>query len=107
MRPISHGQPANCTATIAPVRLVIARSIRPGLMFLVCGSRRRRSARQGQPAPPSLHNKNVTPEFSELVLQTLKKDPAARPADFREFLTRFSRVRIYSDDPPPAPRPSP
>jgi serine/threonine protein kinase len=56
--------------------------------------------RREQPAPPSLHNKDVTPEFSELILQTLKKDPSARPADLREFLARFARIRIYSDDPP-------
>ena len=58
--------------------------------------------RREQPAPPSMHNKDVTPEFSELILQTLKKDPAARPADFGEFLARFSRIRIYHDDAPPA-----
>ncbi len=60
--------------------------------------------RREQPGPPSMHNKDVTPEFSELILQTLKKDPAARPADLREFLTRFSRIRVYNDDPPPSPR---
>jgi serine/threonine protein kinase len=61
--------------------------------------------RREQPAPPSTHNKEVTPEFSELILQTLKKDPAARPSDLREFLARFAKVRIYVDDPPPEPRP--
>lgn len=59
--------------------------------------------RREQPAPPSLHNKDVTPEFSELILQTLKKDPAARPGDLREFLARFARIRVYQDDPPPVP----
>ena len=54
-----------------------------------------------QPAPPTMHNKDVTPEFSELILQTLKKDPSARPADLREFLARFSRIRVFTDDPPP------
>lgn len=58
--------------------------------------------RREQPAPPSMHNKDITPEFSELILQTLKKDPAARPADLREFLARFSRIRVYNDAPPPS-----
>ena len=58
--------------------------------------------RREQPSPPTMHNKDVTPEFSELILQTLRKDPAARPADLREFLARFARVRVYNDDPPPA-----
>jgi serine/threonine protein kinase len=52
--------------------------------------------------PPTSHNKDVTPEFSDLILQTLKKKPGDRPADLREFLSRFSRLRVYKDDPPPA-----
>jgi serine/threonine protein kinase len=55
-----------------------------------------------QPLPPSSHQAEVTPEFSELILQTLKKNPADRPADLREFLGRFARTRVYKDDPPPA-----
>jgi serine/threonine protein kinase len=55
-----------------------------------------------KPAPPTVYNKDVTPEFSELVLQTLHKDPAARPSDLRDFLARFSRIRVYNDDAPPA-----
>jgi serine/threonine protein kinase len=55
-----------------------------------------------KPAPPSVYSKDVTPEFSELILQTLHKDPAARPSDLRDFLGRFSRIRVYNDDPPPA-----
>jgi eukaryotic-like serine/threonine-protein kinase len=56
-----------------------------------------------QPSPPTMHNKDITPEFSDLILQTLKKKPADRPADLREFLSRFARVRVCKDDPPPLP----
>ncbi len=52
--------------------------------------------------PPTMHNKDITPEFSDLILQTLRKKPGDRPADLHEFLSRFSRLRIYKDDPPPA-----
>ena len=54
------------------------------------------------PSAPTMHNKNITTEFSDLILHTLKKRPSDRPADVREFLSRFSRLRIYKDDPPPA-----
>ena len=50
---------------------------------------------------PTTHNKDITPEFSELVLKLLQKRPADRLADLREFLSRFARVRIYKDDPEP------
>ncbi len=55
-----------------------------------------------QPVPLSMHNKDVTPEFNDLIMAMIRKKPADRPADFHEFLARFSRVRILQDDPPPA-----
>ena len=53
------------------------------------------------PNSPIAYNKEVTKEFAELVLQMIKKKPADRPQDFHEFLSRFSRVRIFNSDPPP------
>lgn len=53
-----------------------------------------------QATPLSMHNKDVTPEFNDLVMQMIKKNPADRPADLHEFLTRFSRIRVFKDDPP-------
>jgi len=54
------------------------------------------------PAPPTMHNKEITPDFADLIMKTIKKKPEDRPADLREFLGKFSRLRIYKDDPPPA-----
>ncbi|MBX6314234.1 MAG: serine/threonine protein kinase [Isosphaeraceae bacterium] len=53
------------------------------------------------PSPPTVHNKNLTPEYSDLVMQMLRKKPADRPKDLHEFLSKFSRIRIYKDDPDP------
>jgi hypothetical protein len=54
-----------------------------------------------QAIPPTSHDRSVTPEFSELVLHMLKKKPADRPQNLHEFLSRFSRIRVYLTDPPP------
>jgi eukaryotic-like serine/threonine-protein kinase len=55
-----------------------------------------------QPAiSPAVHNKNITEEFSDLVLKMIKKRPADRPQNLHEFLVQFNRVRIYKDDPDP------
>jgi eukaryotic-like serine/threonine-protein kinase len=54
-----------------------------------------------KPVPPTSHNKEITPEYSDLVLRMLKKKPADRPQNMREFLSLFSRVRIYKSDPDP------
>jgi serine/threonine protein kinase len=50
---------------------------------------------------PISHNRNITPEFNELILQMLKKKPAERPTSLHEFNSRFARIRIYQDDPDP------
>jgi serine/threonine protein kinase len=53
-----------------------------------------------QPVPLSMHNKDVTPEFNDLIMAMIKKNPAERPQDMHEFLNRFSRIRVFKDDPP-------
>ncbi len=54
-----------------------------------------------QPSPPTSYNKDVTPEFSALVMSMIKKKPADRPQDLREFQSKFARVRLFSSDPMP------
>jgi serine/threonine protein kinase len=54
-----------------------------------------------QPTPPTAYNKEITPEFSDLVLKMIKKRPADRPQSLHEFLSQFSRIRIYKGDPDP------
>ncbi|MGC8643734.1 MAG: serine/threonine protein kinase [Isosphaeraceae bacterium] len=58
---------------------------------------------QERPLPLTTHNKLVTQEFNDLILQMLRKRPADRLASLQEFLTRFRSIRIYQDDPPPGP----
>jgi serine/threonine protein kinase len=58
-----------------------------------------------RPLPLTSHNKSVTPEFNDLVVQMLQKSPAARVPDFQEFLARFRRIKIYKDDPNPTGEP--
>jgi serine/threonine protein kinase len=53
------------------------------------------------PSPPTVHNRAITPEFSDLVMRMIKKKPADRPKDLREFLSQFARIRICLDDPDP------
>jgi eukaryotic-like serine/threonine-protein kinase len=54
-----------------------------------------------RPAPLTAHNTSVTPEFNDLVLQMIQKEPEARPASMSDFLIRFARIRISKDDPDP------
>src|SRR4051812_19628858 len=51
--------------------------------------------------PPSNHNPEITPEFSDLVLKMIAKKPADRPESLEDFRLKFSRVRIYKNDPDP------
>lgn len=53
------------------------------------------------PVPPSVYDKKITPEFSDLVLKMIKKKPAERPQSMHEFLSQFKRTRIYTTDPDP------
>jgi serine/threonine protein kinase len=55
-----------------------------------------------RPLPLTSHNKSITPEFNDLVIQMLQKKPADRLPDLQEFLARFRRVRIFKDDPDPS-----
>ncbi len=56
-----------------------------------------------RPIPLNVQKKEITPEFSDLIMRMIQKKPADRPADLREFLNQFARARIYKDDPPPQP----
>ncbi|MDB5350943.1 MAG: serine/threonine protein kinase [Planctomycetota bacterium] len=53
------------------------------------------------PSPPTAHNKEITQEFSDLVMKMIKKKPADRPQSLHEFMSLFSRARIYKTDPMP------
>ena len=53
------------------------------------------------PSPPTVHNKEITPEFSDLVMKMIKKKPADRPQSMHEFTSQFSRVRVFKSDPMP------
>jgi serine/threonine protein kinase len=55
-----------------------------------------------RPIPLTAHNKAITPEFNDLVIQMLQKNPADRLSSFADFLGRFGRIRIFKDDPDPA-----
>jgi serine/threonine protein kinase len=52
-----------------------------------------------RPVPVTAYNKSVTPEFNDLVMSMIKKRPEERLPDLREFLSRFNRMRIYTNDP--------
>jgi serine/threonine protein kinase len=54
-----------------------------------------------RPVPPNTFNKEITAEFSDLVIKMIQKKPTDRFPDLREFLSRFTWVRIYKDDPLP------
>ena len=53
------------------------------------------------PSPPTVHNKEITSEFSDLVMKMLRKKPADRPKNLHEFISQFSRLRIFKNDPMP------
>ena len=48
-------------------------------------------------APPSLEaaDRNVTPEFAQLIRRCLAKEAAARPASAQEFLEEFRKLRMF------------
>jgi serine/threonine protein kinase len=54
------------------------------------------------PSPLGSVDKNITPEFSDLVMKMVKKKPADRPQNMHEFMSLFSRMRIYKTDPDPS-----
>ncbi len=51
------------------------------------------------PLPPTSYNKDITKEFSDLLLEMLRKKAADRPQSLHDFLRRFSKIRIYQSDP--------
>lgn len=53
------------------------------------------------PSPPTVHNKDITPEFAELVMSMIRKKPADRPQSLHEFLSKLARTKIYKNDPDP------
>lgn len=55
-----------------------------------------------RPAPLTMHNKQVTPEFNDLVMTMLQKRPEDRPENLHEFLNRLRVIRIFQDDPAPS-----
>jgi serine/threonine protein kinase len=54
-----------------------------------------------QPSPPTVFNRDITPEYADLVMKMIRKKPKDRPKNLHEFLSLFSRVRIYKSDPDP------
>jgi eukaryotic-like serine/threonine-protein kinase len=54
-----------------------------------------------RPLPLTAHKKEITSEFNDLVLKMIEKKPANRLENLREFLSKFSRVRIYATDADP------
>ena len=50
-----------------------------------------------KPVSPDIHNKEITKEFSELVLRMLAKKPEARPSDFHELMISLRSIKIWKD----------
>jgi serine/threonine protein kinase len=52
-------------------------------------------------APPAAeaYNRNLTPEFSELLQSTMAKRPKSRPADIGEFLKKFRSIQMFKKSP--------
>lgn len=46
-------------------------------------------------------NKNVTPDFSELVGMMMSKEPEKRPDSMDDFLRRFKAIRVFRSTPKP------
>lgn len=54
-----------------------------------------------KPIPLSSRDEQITPEFNDLIMRTLRKQPEERIASLHEFLTAFRNIRIYRNDPAP------
>jgi serine/threonine protein kinase len=54
-----------------------------------------------RPLPLVAYNKSITPEFNDLVLKMIQKKPEERIESLHDFKSKFSRIRIYKDDPDP------
>jgi serine/threonine protein kinase len=55
-----------------------------------------------RPSPLTSYNKNITGEYNDLILKMLQKKPENRLASLHEFLSMFSRIKIYKDDADPS-----
>ncbi len=53
------------------------------------------------PVSPTAFNKEVTKEYADLMMEMIRKKPADRPQDLHQFLSRFSKIRIFQGDPAP------
>lgn len=53
------------------------------------------------PSPPTVYNKEISQEYADLVLKMIRKKAKDRPQSMQEFLSQFSRVRIFKGDPDP------
>jgi serine/threonine protein kinase len=49
-------------------------------------------------APPSTYNKDLTEEFSKLVLKMMAKKRDDRPKSFHEVLIELRKIKIYKDE---------
>jgi serine/threonine protein kinase len=56
-----------------------------------------------RPTPLNALNKDVSPEYSDLVMTMIQKRACDRLSSLDEFVSRFARVRIFKDDPTPPP----
>lgn len=55
-------------------------------------------------APPiEAYNRQVTPEFSQLLQATMAKRPQARPASLGDFLREFRSIKVFKEPPRPVP----
>ncbi len=54
-----------------------------------------------RPIPLLAHNKSITTEYNDLILNMLVKRPEDRCPSLQEFVSRFGRIRIFKDDPDP------
>lgn len=51
------------------------------------------------PAPPSVVNKNVSPDLDAIVLKLLSKKPKDRPQEMREVMSMFRNCKFFLEDP--------
>jgi serine/threonine protein kinase len=56
------------------------------------------------PPPVTVSNKNVTPEFAELVQRMLAKKRDDRPKSMDDFLLEFRRMKLFKEPPRPMAR---
>ena len=61
---------------------------------------------KAKPANLSVINKNIQPEFADLVHRMLAKNPTDRPETLKEFMVELKRGRCFQVKPkPPEPEP--